>query len=357
MAKQKPKRDKAYNPKRAEQILLRAHHNAVLKEAAKPLKYDLAEKYCNLLSVHAHKMVLGNGTSVSLDILCFFSILSRNLAQLANFKTNVGNCALDAIQGAAETAYYKKITEMDLSTGQKKALLELNRVCEMQIKSAATYHFSDAYKHAQRCVVDMNRKSGIVASFGEMPELGQPFLTYEEFKLLISQAKESIESETNLRYKINLYSLEYDEEATQKEQEKMALDQRLFVTGQLLENEPIPELEKKKMAREAKSPRPYTKRESNLCTDRARERCTTALELLPLLFTCRTADELIGEIYTSGAGFIYAANQQKMLTPTGVKIGQAMQYANPLHDGYPAWLEQHEAKNKPKRAIKLESRA
>ena len=240
MPKPKPKRTKQYDPKKTERILLNAHNKAVLLESAKPLHAELAEKYCNLLSVHVWQMVNGAGTSVCLDVLCFFGILSRNLALLANVESSVGDKTLEAIQRAAETAYFKKILNMDLSTGQKKAMLELDKFCSQQIKSAATYHFADAYKHAQKYVVDMNRKSGIVASFGEMPELGQPFLTYENFKEVIKQAKESIESQSNLRYKINLFALEHDEQASdlaQQEADKMALDQRLWVTGQTLESE------------------------------------------------------------------------------------------------------------------------
>jgi hypothetical protein len=355
MKKIKKKRTRQYDPKKTERILLHAHNTAVLREAAKPLHTELAEKYCNLLLVHAYQMVRGAGTSVCLDILCFFGILSKNLAQLANVKSSVGDNTLEAIQHAAETAYFKKITVMDLSTGQKKALLELEKFCSQQIKSAATYHFADAYKHAQKCVVDMNRKSGIVASFGEMPELGQPFLSYEEFKTVIAQAKESIESQSNLRYKINLFSLEHDEAASdlaQQEADKMALDQRLFVTGQTLAGE---EKSAEQIKAERKAARVSRCTAASLaCTSNAIERISKVLEQLPLFFTSRTADEFVESIYASGSAFTQSASRQNMLTPTGKKVNQAVEYANPMHDAYDAWKESQE---KPKRKARTESRA
>jgi len=355
MAKQKAKRTKQYDPKKTERILLNAHNKEVLKEAAKPLNSELAQMYCNLLSVHVYQMVNGAGTSVCLDVLCFFGILSRNLAQLAKVASSVGDNTLEAIQHAAETAYFKKILNMDLSTGQKKALLELDKFCSQQIKSAATYHFADAYKHAQKCVVEMNRKSGIVASFGEMPELGQPFLTYENFKDVIKQAKESIEAQSNLRYKINLYALEHDEAASdlaQQEADKMALDQRLFVTGQTLESEAESQIQiiKKRKAERADG----GKAASIACTANSVQRVKDVLAKLPLFFTSRTADEYVEGIYANGSSMVQAANRQKMITPTGKKVEQAVEYANPMHDAYDAWKE---AQDKPKRKIAPESRA
>lgn len=355
MAKLKPKRDKKYNPKRTDQILINAHHKSVLKEAAKPLNPALADKYCNLLSVHVHQMLRGAGTSVCLDVLCFFGILSKNLALLANIKSSVGDNTLEALQGAAETAYFKKILNMDLSTGQKKALIELDKFCSQQIKSAATYHFADAYKHAQKCVVDMNRKSGIVASFGEMPELDQPFLTYENFKSVVAQAKESIEAQSNLRYKTNLYSLEHDELASdlaQQEADKIMLDQRLWVTGQTLESEAESQIQ---IIKKRKTERLNGGKAAGIaCTANSVQRVKDVLAKLPLFFTSRTADEYVEGIYANGSSMVQAANRQNMITPTGKKVEQAVEYANPLHDAYDAWKE---AQDKPKRKTKAEVRA
>ena len=179
----------------------------------------------------------------------------------------------------------------------------------------------------------MNRKSGIVASFGEMPELGQPFLTYENFKDVIKQAKDSIESQSNLRYKINLFALEHDEQSSdlaQQEADKMALDQRLWVDGQTLESEGI------------------------ACTANSVQRVKDVLAKLPLFFTSRTADEYVEGIYANGSSMVQAANRQKMIVPTGKKVNQAVEYANPLHDAYDAWKE---SQDKPKRKAKMEVRA
>lgn len=345
MAKSK-KRTKKYDQSRAERILNAAHLKQVYKEMMKPLRGDLVQHYQDLMAVHAFKMVNGVGTSVSLDVLCFFGILSKNLAQLSGVKVNFGDDALGAIQGAAETAYYKNITTMDLSTGQKKTLLALNEFCAFQIASAPTAYFVDAYKHAQKCVVDMNRKGGIVASFGEMPEWGQPYLTYENFKMVIKQAKESIESESTMRYKINLYSLDYDEEASKlAEDEKMALDQRLFVTGQTIESIPLSTLGKSEEKKAKKAKKSASSGDSSKL--KARERLFEILEQLPMIFTSTSAENTARPTYASGNSFVHSAkNQGDMIQPTGKKIGQAVEYINVNHEGYQDWLVSRERKSK-----------
>ena len=132
----------------------------------------------------------------------------------------------------------------------------------------------------------------------------------------------------------------------------MALDQRLWVTGQTLESEAESQLQ---IIKKRKADRVDGGKAAGIaCTANSVQRVKDVLAKLPLFFTSRTADEYVEGIYANGSSMVQSANRQKMITPTGKKVEQAVEYANPLHDAYDAWKE---SQDKPKRKAKPESRA
>jgi len=306
----------------------------------RPVDPQIVEKLLNLLDVHASFLNRGIGNSVSLDLLCFFGVMSRNLSHFGYETDKAGTHALDAIQSAAENAYYKKKMELDLSTGQKKAISALASVFRAQIVGKPTIHIYEAYQHAQKCVKDMNRAGGVAASFGEMPDWDGHFTTYEAFYDVMKIAKEELEKQTDNRYKINQFSLEYDESATQKaKEEKTMMDLKLFMPDVVVD--PVIDKTVAKVQKQRAQ---------------AVDRICRVLENVPLFFTTKSIVPFLND-YKTGYGFVQSANRQGgLISPSGVMYLNSIEYVNHMHADYPAWVEQQEAKKPRSKRKSTEAR-
>ncbi|MBM5575804.1 hypothetical protein [Deefgea sp. CFH1-16] len=349
MSKAKPKRAKKYDPTKHARLLIESkQRNEQANEQAKmqaiasaPLVAQEIEHFHNLSDVHTVFIKGKRDVNISQDILLFFIELSRNLASFKQISPELCDAANKALHDSALHAINRKLDFLDLSTGQKKAFDQLNGFSKRLIQHCTRYQFVESYNHARQSVIDINRQSGIIAAFGEMPEIGQPYITYEQFIAVITGIKASVEASSTQRYIITRYSLELDEvataaaeaEAIAQEKAKPKWTNAFLLTAK---RSPLRQHQQKKTKKKPNSDQYRIQRLREL----ADERLATVLERLPLLFTSATADKICRPDYCNGESFKRSAlTRPGLIRPTGKKHSNAIEFANSLHPDYPQWLE------------------